>query len=69
MNRIGYCCIAIGCNDGKKKKDYITVNRGMVKKTFLAKGLPYASELIVENQEFLYNILNVKTYKVLIIEN
>ena len=22
MNRIGYCCIAIGCNDGKKKKDY-----------------------------------------------
>jgi UV DNA damage endonuclease len=49
MNRIGYCCIAIGCNDGKKKKDYITVNRGMVKKTFDARGLPYVSELVIEN--------------------
>ena len=49
MNRIGYCCIAIGCNDGKKKKDYITVNRGMVRKTFDARGLPYVSELVIEN--------------------
>ena len=49
MNRIGYCCIAIGCNAGKKKKDYITVNRGMVRKTFDARGLPYVSELVIEN--------------------
>ena len=49
MNRIGYCCIAIGCNEGKKKKDHITVNRGMVRRTFDAKGLPYVSELIIDN--------------------
>ena len=49
MNRIGYCCIAIGCNAGKKKKDYITVNRGMVRKTFDARGIPYVSELVIEN--------------------
>ena len=49
MINLGYCCICIGINDGLKKKDHITVNRGMVKKTFQAKGLPYVSELAILN--------------------
>jgi UV DNA damage endonuclease len=63
MNRIGYCCIAIGCNDGKKKKDHITVNRGMVKKTFLIKGLPYVSELIIENLKDTIEVLKYNLSK------
>ena len=39
MNRIGYCCISIGINEGKSKKDQIMVNRGMVRRTFDLKGL------------------------------
>lgn len=46
MNRIGYCCISIGINEGKSKKDQIMVNRGMVRHTFDLKGLSYVSELI-----------------------
>ena len=62
MNRIGYCCIAIGCNEGKKKKDHITVNRGMVRRTFDAKGLPYVSELIIDNLKDTLDLLkyNIK---------
>ena len=63
MNRIGYCCIAIGCNDGKKKKDHITINRGMVKKTFLIKGLPYVSELIIENLKDTIEVLKYNVSK------
>ena len=39
----------MGCNLDKKKKDHIQVNRGMVRKTFDAKGLPYVSELVILN--------------------
>jgi UV DNA damage endonuclease len=62
MNRIGYCCISIGINEGKKKKEFITVNRGMVRKTFDAKGLPYVSELVIENLKDTLKILeyNIK---------
>jgi len=62
MNRIGYCCIAIGCNEGKKKKDHITVNRGMVRRTFDVKGLPYVSELIIDNLKDTLDLLkyNIK---------
>ena len=49
MKNIGYCCIPLGCNQGKKKKEQILVNRSMVRKTFDAKGLPYVSELIILN--------------------
>lgn len=45
MKNIGYCCIPLGCNEGVSRKDHILVNRGMVRKTFDAKGLPYVSEL------------------------
>lgn len=61
MNKIGYCCISLGCNESKKKKDHISVNRGMVKKTFEAKGLPYVSELVIEN---LKDTLKVLEYNI-----
>ena len=63
MNRIGYCCIAIGCNEGRKKKDYITVNRGMIKKTFLIKGLPYVSALVIENLKDTLEVLKYNLSK------
>jgi UV DNA damage endonuclease len=69
MNNIGYCCICLGVNEGLKKKDHISVNRGMVKKTFEAKGLSYVSELVILNLEdtikvLKYNIKkNIKVYR------
>lgn len=59
---VGYCCISIGINDGRKKKDEISVNRGMIKKTFDAKGLAYCSELAILNLKDCLEILkyNVK---------
>ena len=49
MNNIGYCCIPLGCNLDRKKKEHIQVNRSMVRKTFDAKGLVYVSELVILN--------------------
>ena len=49
MNRVGYCCISMGINEGKKKKDQIMVNRGMIKRTFDKRGLEYVSELTIQN--------------------
>lgn len=69
MNNVGYCCICIGINEGLKKKDHITVNRSMIKKTFESKGLTYVSELIIPNLEdtikvLRYNITNnIKVYR------
>lgn len=62
MVNLGYCCISIGINAGKHKKDFITVNRGMTKKTFELKGLPYVSELAIKNINDLQKILeyNIK---------
>ena len=54
---IGYCCIALGINEDKKKKDYIKINRGMTKKTFEEKGLSYVSELSLLNLNDLLKIL------------
>jgi UV DNA damage endonuclease len=48
----------MGCNVGKKKKEHITVNRGMVRKTFDAKGLPYVSELVIENLKDTLKVLD-----------
>lgn len=58
----GYCCISIGVNKFLKKKDEISVNRGMIKKTFDAKGLTYVSELTILNLEDCFKILkyNIK---------
>ena len=57
-NRIGYCCIPIGINEGIKKSEQVLVNRGMIKKTFQSKGLPYVSELIIENLKDTIKVLN-----------
>lgn len=58
---IGYCCISMGINIDKKKKEMITVNRGMTKKTFLEKGLTYVSELVLLN---LRDTLKVLDYNI-----
>jgi len=62
MKNIGYCCISMGVNTGKKKKEFVTVNRGMVRRTFDAKGLPYVSELVIENLKDTLKLLeyNIK---------
>ena len=57
MGNIGYCCINISINEGKSKKDQVTVNRGMTKKTFETKGLGYVSELAIQNINDLEKIL------------
>lgn len=49
----------MGVNADKKKKDFVTVNRGMVRKTFDAKGLPYVSELAIENLKDTLKILEI----------
>lgn len=48
----------MGCNEGKPKKEHITVNRGMVRRTFDAKGLPYVSELVIENLKDTLKVLD-----------
>lgn len=69
MNRIGYCCINLSLNEGRKKKDQILVNRGMIKKTFESKGLNYVSELALKNIDDLEKIIkwnienNISVYR------
>lgn len=55
---IGYCCISLAINEGRKKKDLITVNRGMIKKTFDTRGLSYVSELAISNLKDTLKILD-----------
>jgi UV DNA damage endonuclease len=63
-NRIGYCCLCLSL-----EKDKVTTNRGMVKRTFLEKGLTYVSELAVKNTEDLIKIIrfngekNIRMYR------
>ena len=52
-NRMGYCCLCLSL-----EKEKVTTNRGMIKKTFLEKGLPYVAELAVKNTEDLIRIIN-----------
>jgi UV DNA damage endonuclease len=61
---IGYCCISLAINEGKKKKDHISINRGMVKRTFENKGISYVSELIIPNLEDTIKIIdwNIKNH-------
>jgi UV DNA damage endonuclease len=53
---LGYACINMGFSSLPKSKR-ITTNRSMIKKTFLEKGLPYASELSLQNVKDLKKIL------------
>lgn len=57
MKNLGYCCINLTL-----KSNGISTNRGMIKRTFQEKGLPYASELSLKNILDLKKILewNVK---------
>jgi len=52
MGNLGYACINMTL--GKKG---ITTNRGMIKRTFLEKGIPYASELSIQNVRDLIEII------------
>jgi UV DNA damage endonuclease len=54
--KLGYACINMGFSNLPKSKR-ITTNRGMIKKTFMQKGIPYASELSLENCKDLLKIL------------
>lgn len=64
--RYGYCCINLTLSEGKDK---VTTNRGMVKKTFLERGLEYASELALKNVTNLRRVLewnddnNIRMYR------
>ena len=49
--RFGYACIN---TELQALKPRVTCNRAMIKKTFLSKGLPYASQLAEQNTKDLY---------------
>jgi UV DNA damage endonuclease len=51
--RLGYACI----NMTLQKAGGITTNRGMRQKTFNERGLPYVSELALQNAKDLVNIV------------
>ena len=55
-NNLGYACINMTLSEQPKSKR-ITTNRSMIKRTFQAKGLPYASELALQNSRDLLSIL------------
>ena len=49
---LGYACINVTLAE-----QGITTNRGMIRKTFLEKGIAYASVLALQNVQALYKIL------------
>ena len=55
--KYGYCCINMSLGNDLPKKDRITTNRSMTKKTFLERGIEYASELALLNVKDLYKII------------
>ena len=60
---LGYACINMTLQEDEK----VQTNRGMIKRTFMAKGLPYASELALINVKGLKRIIqwnNTKGVKV-----
>ena len=50
---LGYACI----NTTLQKQSKIMCNRGMIKRTWLAKGMPYASELALSNVRALREVI------------
>ena len=52
--KLGYCCINMTLSESKDK---VTTNRGMVKRTFLERGLEYVSDLALLNVTDLRTIL------------
>lgn len=57
-SRLGYCCICLSLSD-----QGITTNRGMIQRTFIEKGLSYASELSLKNTSDLIKILEFNNQK------
>ena len=53
---LGYACINMTLSDSPEEKR-VTTNRSMIKKTFKSKGLPYASQLALQNVKDLTEIL------------
>lgn len=51
---LGYACINMTLGSQKPK---ITTNRGMIRKTFDAKGLSYVSELVLQNVRDLIQVI------------
>lgn len=49
---LGYACINIGLSDAG-----VTTNKGMVRRTFLEKGVQYASQLSLQNVQALLKIV------------
>ena len=64
---LGYACINMELSS---KKNKISCNRGMIKRTFMAKGIKYASELALLNSADLIKIIewnnenNVKCFRI-----
>ena len=56
MRNYGYACINMGFSN-LPKSQRITTNRTMIKRTFLDRGIAYASELALQNMRDLYKIL------------
>jgi UV DNA damage endonuclease len=52
MQNLGYACINMTLG-----KQGITTNRSMIKRTFISKGIPYASELGLQNTRDLIEII------------
>lgn len=52
MVNLGYACINISLGE-----QGITTNRGMIRRTFLEKGVPYASQLALQNVQALLQIV------------
>jgi UV DNA damage endonuclease len=57
---LGYACINMGFSE-RPKKQRITTNRSMIKRTFKARGPKYASELALLNSRDLMKILKWNT--------
>ena len=51
--QLGYACINMTLQETKK----IQCNRGMIKRTFMAKGIEYASELALSNVRGLREVI------------
>lgn len=56
MKNIGYACLNTELSD-VPKNERVTTNRTMIRRTFDAKGLPYASELALQNCRDLLKVL------------
>ena len=56
MSNLGYACINTVLNTLPKSRR-VTTNRSMVKRTFKERGLPYASELALQNCRDLLTVL------------